>query len=345
MMHCALRKTFLAFCLTLLSLSATMGQNDTLSMLFRNSYKVFELQRNHLGIYRDSKLFSGTDYHPASVANCGMGLIALCIADAMGWESDAMDYAKTTLKSLTGNNLPFNPDRNNTGYFRHFIDMNTGARAWDSEYSTIDTDILVSGALFAKNYFQNDSITYYADLLWNSIDFTSAVADPDAGKIYLKMDESGNGIYTLPLPGNDTVLWRYSLNDTLWRASEVQGIDFSTMLFGLASLPEFLGTTFFETHNDFFNTGVSDIEDTSPDHQHSFTVSVYPNPGSEIMYAETNRPVDNLTTLNLQGQSLNIPLHQTANRWVIDISQVGPGAIFLIFTCGKSRVTSMQWIL
>lgn len=162
--------------------------------IFRNTYAMYEQMRNDIGIYRDSKLLSGTDYHPASVANVGVGLISLCIADTLGWELDAKAKALTTLKSITGNTSGFSPDRNASGYYRHFIDMNTGARAWDSEYSTIDTDILAMGAMFAKNYFKDSDITFYADQLWNSIDFTKAIANPSTGQIYLTMDSSGNGI-------------------------------------------------------------------------------------------------------------------------------------------------------
>ena len=51
---------------------AMYGQANTqIDSLFRNSYTVFELQRLPNGMYRDAKLFSGTDYHPISVSNTG----------------------------------------------------------------------------------------------------------------------------------------------------------------------------------------------------------------------------------------------------------------------------------
>ena len=82
----SIRRFLLALSLfSIVVFNNTCAQGDTLTTLFRNSYTPFELMRNDLGIYRDAKLFSGTDYHPASVANIGTGLIALCIADQMNW--------------------------------------------------------------------------------------------------------------------------------------------------------------------------------------------------------------------------------------------------------------------
>ena len=74
----------------------TSPQIDT---LYRNSYTVFELERLPNGMYRDSKLFTGTDYHPISIANTGMGLISLCIADSNGWINNAEELALATLKN------------------------------------------------------------------------------------------------------------------------------------------------------------------------------------------------------------------------------------------------------
>ena len=398
-----------------LIIETAFAQQTAIDILFKNSYHVWELQRNGVGVYRDSKLFTGADYHPCSVANVGIGLISLCIADSMGWDENAVSKALQTLKTMTGHTPGFNPERNASGFYRHFIDMNTGARFWDSEFSTIDTEILVAGSLFAKNYFKNDSITKYATELWNSVQHEKAIADAANGKIYLTMQSSGNGNsgsstsvyneymivawmaknattdinspahilwnkfyadpyqlpytmygtnrvltdrsgsflssfthlfnyylchyfttsekytdllkqaqaadkewwtgktntevwewgcgagtgpngyfadkindnstntvsphiiagflpvfpegenqlnqmwqskkgrYVFPQYSNDTILWRYSLKNSDWKATEVQGIDYSTMLFGLASLPQFLGKDFFKRNNNFFN--------------------------------------------------------------------------------------------
>lgn len=183
--------------------------------LFKQSFQVFQFFRNDTGAYRDAARFIPPQFHPASVANIGMGLVSLCIADSMGWISDAQAQALLTLKSMNGKVRGFMPEKNAKGFFRHFIDMGTGGRAWDSEFSTIDTGILVAGALFCKKYFEMDSITIYADQLYHSIDWDGAIANPVTGRIYLTQDSLGNGEGTTA-PFNEYMLVAWlALHDSL----------------------------------------------------------------------------------------------------------------------------------
>ena len=188
-----------------------LGQtNQVIDSLFRNSYRVFEQMRLPNGMYRDSKLLVGVDYHPISVSNTGMGLIALCIADSMGWINNAESQVITTLSTINGNSPGFTPDRTPNGYFRHFLDINNGTQAWNSEYSTIDTDILMCGALFAKKYFNSTAVSNLVDQLSNSIDFNAAIADEVTGKIFLTVDSNGVGManaVTLPYNEYMIVAW------------------------------------------------------------------------------------------------------------------------------------------
>ena len=164
--------------------------------LFMRSFKFYQFLRNEYGMYQDAARFAAAQFHPASVASIGMGLITLCIADTMGWINNAEAEALLTLKAVFGAIPGLTPARNTKGYFRHFINMKTGNREWDSEYSTIDTAILISGALFCKQYFRSDSIKYYADTLYLSIDWDSAIADVGKGAIYMTQDSTGSGIDT-----------------------------------------------------------------------------------------------------------------------------------------------------
>lgn len=167
----------------------------TITDLFRNSGRFFEMCRNAKGVYRDSKAIGQPDYHPCSVANVGMGLISLCIADKMGWTTTAQAQIITTLNTLVGNNPPFNLDVNAAGFPRHFVNMDTGAREWNSEYSTIDAAIMVEGALFCKKYFPaNTQIAALTDKLYKSINWRRAIQDAANGKIWLELDAQGNGI-------------------------------------------------------------------------------------------------------------------------------------------------------
>ncbi|MOA41238.1 hypothetical protein D3C78_1631800 [compost metagenome] len=66
----------------------------------------------------------------------------------------------------------------------------------------------------------------------------------------VSMYNANKGVYTLP-GSSYKILWRYSVTNTSWKATEVQGIDFSSMLFGLASLSNNCGTTFFTQNNNY----------------------------------------------------------------------------------------------
>ena len=185
----------------------SVNRSRSISQLRRNSYEVFKLLRMGNGTYRDSKLLnSNDDFHPGSTASVGMGLVALCIAHQNNYERDITDQLIKTLETMTGRTAGFTLDRNASGFARHFFDLSTGARAWDSEYSTIDTAILVSGALFAKNYFldpsianrpsaqQRNYIAQMADEMVNEVNWDRAISSPGAGTIYREMGANGFGI-------------------------------------------------------------------------------------------------------------------------------------------------------
>ena len=88
----------------------------------------------------------------ASVASTGFGLAALCSGAERGWvaPAKARERARVTLGFL----LASAPQER--GFFYHFLDMKTGARAWGSEVSTIDTALLLGGALTARQCFRDD---------------------------------------------------------------------------------------------------------------------------------------------------------------------------------------------
>lgn len=161
--------------------------------LYRNSFEVFQILRHEKGVYRDALRFDGNHFHPSSTATTGMGLVALCIADRMGWIPDAEEQAERTLQSLLGRTPGFQPDRNSSGFYRHFIERETGERAWESEYSTIDTAIMICGALFCDRYFRSPVLSESVDRLWRSIDWSQAVANPETGRLYLTLNDEGTG--------------------------------------------------------------------------------------------------------------------------------------------------------
>jgi hypothetical protein len=394
------------------------SQNPVIDKLFFSSYKVYDYLRYPSGIYRAKLPLSGTANSFAAISVTGMGLVSLCIADSMQWTNTAKAQALYTIKGLLGKNGSFKPQRNTAGFFYQYLDEVTGENADVSKFSTIDNAVLASGALFCKNYFKDDSITYYVNQLWNGYNWSSVIADPATGKMYLALDSVGNGVgnptrlyneyiqvawlargqeclnnktgpatslwnkfcvnpdnfpikpvyqgvemigvfansyqpehvmtmphflchyhtilpryayymnnmrkadslwwrttkltqpyewgmsagsaitkgytvdaiddnvdtivsphalagfipvyakakmdlinlyknnkgvYALPADTSLKILWRYSPATPTWRATVVQGVDFATLLFGIASLPEYVGIDFFARHNDFFS--------------------------------------------------------------------------------------------
>lgn len=158
--------------------------------LLASAVDFYTASRNEKGIYRDKLRFDGLNGAPSSIAATGMGLISLCLGSRLGLNASAAQDAKTTVRTM----LEFEHARNATGFYNHFIDMETGERVWNSEYSTIDTAILVSGALFAASCLPGDhELDSLVSQLWRSVQWTEAVADPETGAIYLEMLEDGSG--------------------------------------------------------------------------------------------------------------------------------------------------------
>ena len=159
------------------------------------------------GLYADAYLTMGDNpERRCSVAATGVGLIGLCVADYEGWDDRAAEKVKRTLLTVTGRGDGCRPARDaSTGFFAHFIDMETGENL-NSEISTIDTSLLVAGALFAGRHFRDrdPEIARLADELLHSIDWRVVVADKHKGVINMVVKD-GRG--TAPLPAfNEYVL-------------------------------------------------------------------------------------------------------------------------------------------
>ncbi len=116
---------------------------------------------------------------PASIAATGMALAAYPVAVERGFMSRAaaVERTLTTLRFFW--NSPHGPEPDATGYhgfYYHFLDMQTGRRAWQCELSTIDSTFLLAGALTAGIYFDADlpneqEIRDLADALYRRADW------------------------------------------------------------------------------------------------------------------------------------------------------------------------------
>src|ERR1041385_8941036 len=82
---------------------------------------------------------------PASIAATGLALAAYPVAVEHGFmpRAAAVERTLTTLRFFW--NSPQGPEPDATGYqgfFYHFLDMQTGRRAWQCELSTVDSALL-----------------------------------------------------------------------------------------------------------------------------------------------------------------------------------------------------------
>ncbi len=118
----------------------------------------------------------------SSVAAVGFALTTYPIAVEHGWVTREQAQARvlTTLRFFW--NAPQGPQRSGVtgyhGFFYHFLDMQRGERFEQVELSTIDTALLLAGALFCRQYFSGanasdstiralaDSLYYRADWSW-----------------------------------------------------------------------------------------------------------------------------------------------------------------------------------
>jgi hypothetical protein len=121
---------------------------------------------------------SKPDSH-SSIAAVGLGISSYVV----GVERNLISREEGTRKILTILNFFHDghqgPETNAMGYkgfYYHFLDMDTGQRAWKSELSTIDTAIFIAGVLTAASYFNGEGreeseIRNLAESLYRRIDW------------------------------------------------------------------------------------------------------------------------------------------------------------------------------
>jgi hypothetical protein len=132
------------------------------------------------GIVRDRSRTDGSPSPSApeigSIASVGFGLSGLCIAAERGWlpREQVFHRARTTLRFFAARM------EHQRGWFFHFVNLRTGARAWQSELSSIDTALLLAGVLTARRCFESDpEIVRNADAIYRRVDFRWMLAgDP-----------------------------------------------------------------------------------------------------------------------------------------------------------------------
>jgi hypothetical protein len=128
------------------------------------------------GQVKDRAFAAGNDARTvSSIAATGYGLAALCIGDQRGYQPHAtiVTRVQNTLSFLANTLQPMGMN----GFFYHFVDMTTGARAFTSEVSSIDTAILLCGVLMCRQYFADATIQNLATQIYTNVNFAWMLGD------------------------------------------------------------------------------------------------------------------------------------------------------------------------
>ena len=115
----------------------------------------------------------------SSIASVGLGISSYVVAIERGLlhRSEGVNKILTVLNFFYVGHQGVEPDAMGyKGFYYHFLEMDSGKRAWDSELSTIDTAIFMAGVLTAACYFTGDNkeeieIRLLADKLYARIDW------------------------------------------------------------------------------------------------------------------------------------------------------------------------------
>jgi hypothetical protein len=137
--------------------SGNASDDAMLHQLQREAFEYFIKESNPSnGLVKD-KSQTGS---PASIAAVGLALTAYPVGVERSFISRA-HAAKRTLATLRffwnsthGTGVEATGYR---GFYYHFLSMRTGRRVWKCELSTVDTALLLAGALVAASYFDRNT--------------------------------------------------------------------------------------------------------------------------------------------------------------------------------------------
>jgi hypothetical protein len=150
-----------------------------LQALQHDTFSYFLHETNpHNGLVRDK---TASDW-PASIAATGLALASYPVVVERGFitRATAIERILATLRFFWTSPQGSEPDLTGYhGFYYHFLDMQTGRRAWNCELSTVDSTILLAGALTTAVYFDADTseekeIRTLADALYRRADWSWA---------------------------------------------------------------------------------------------------------------------------------------------------------------------------
>lgn len=166
---------------------------------------------------------------------------------------------------------------NNTDYMAYFTNQMTADRAWWQTVTGQQTAWgLGAGEVPGGGYTADAVNKNLAKIVSPHIMAGFSPIYSGVRNDLIALYDNGLGRAVYKIPGTDReFLWRYKYSIVGQTASYVQAVDFSTMLYGLAELPEYLGTDFFKTYNDFKSVSSSSSVDLKKEFDY---LAIYPNP-------------------------------------------------------------------
>jgi hypothetical protein len=158
----------------------TVAQEKLLLSIQKETFDYFIYEVNAAnGLIRDK---TQPDW-PSSIAAVGLALSAYPVGVERSFLTRALAIERTLAALRFFHQSRQGSETDATGYkgfYYHFLDMQTGRRAWQCELSTIDTALLLAGMLTAATYFDGDSadereIRELADALYARVDWQWAL--------------------------------------------------------------------------------------------------------------------------------------------------------------------------
>ena len=147
----------------------TGADQELLESIEKTAFRYFDEQADpHTGLIRDRARADGSPSEgKASISASGFAFSAWVVAAERGW------VARPAAVERVRRNLRFLVDgvQRPHGFFYHFLEMDSGARAWQSELSSVDTSLLLAGAIVAREYFADPEITALVNRLLADLDW------------------------------------------------------------------------------------------------------------------------------------------------------------------------------
>jgi hypothetical protein len=137
--------------------TAARDNDELLRHLQKHSFDYFVHEVNP----RNGLILDKTaDNWPCSIAAVGMALTAYPVGVERKFMARAAAVERTLLTLRFFAASEQSESETATGYrgfYYHFLDMESGKRAWRSELSSVDTAIFIAGAIAAAQYFDRDT--------------------------------------------------------------------------------------------------------------------------------------------------------------------------------------------